>query len=229
MGKGTLYRYIKDYGDRLLKSLRYFQESIASRQHIVARAFLFYMLYLGIFFKLLKGQSAFYNAMKTKMYMNALLILGLIFTMIPMAGCSKDDDEELGSNGGAVLTVNGKKWEAVSLPVFDESGFFFNCTTPDRSGHALIFDEDLTDEDLEKGDDVSPDAVVIPTENAVYRYDDGEVIVTKCSSKSVTLRFDNYKVQYSGMWEDMLGDNRGDDIADAQYLTMNGTVTFTYK
>ena len=46
--------------------------------------------------------------MKTKRYMNALLILGLIFTMIPMAGCSKDDDEELGSNGGAVLTVNGK-------------------------------------------------------------------------------------------------------------------------
>lgn len=163
--------------------------------------------------------------MKVKKYFRTLLLLGLLVSLIPLIGCSKDDDE-IGANGGFVLTVNGKKWEAASLPVFDEDGFVFNCTTSDRLGHAMIFDEDLTDEDLEKGDDVSPDEVVFPTENAVYRYDDGDVIVTKCSSKSVTLRFDNYKVRYAGKWESIMEDNRNDDIANEKYLTFNGTVTF---
>ena len=156
-------------------------------------------------------------------------MLGLLLTIIPLTGCSKDDDEELGSNGGSVLTVNGKKWETVSLPVFGEEGFFFNCTTPNGIGHAMIFDEDLTDEDLEKGDDVSPDEVFFPTENAVYRYDDGDVIVTKCSSKSVTLSFDNYKVRYAGKYESIMTDDRNEDIADEKYLTFNGTVTFYLK
>lgn len=167
--------------------------------------------------------------MHRKGLLGAFLMLGMLLTVLPLSGCSKDDDDGLGSNGGSVLTVNGKKWEAVSLPVFDEDGMYFNCTTPNGIAHAFIFDEDLTDEDLEKGDDVSPDEVIFPTENAVYRYDDGDVIVTKCSSKSVTLKFDNYKVKYDGIWESIMGDYRDDDIAGQNYLTMNGTVTFHYK
>lgn len=67
---------------------------------------------------------------------------------------------------------------------------------------------------------------MLPTENAVYEYYDGDVIVTKCSRESVTLKFVNYKVEYSGKYISGAGDNRSDDIADSRYLVMNGTVTF---
>ena len=163
--------------------------------------------------------------MKVKKILFGLFALGMLLSIIPLTGCSKDDDEELGDHGGSVLTVNGKKWEAQSLPTFDEEAFLFNCATG-KIGHLLCFYEDLTDEDLEKGDDVSPYEVILPTENAKYIYEDGEVIVTKCSAKEVTLRFDNYKVKYSGKWESILGDNRSEDIIEARYLTINGTVKF---
>ena len=164
--------------------------------------------------------------MKTKSFLSVLFMLGMMLSLIPMVGCSKDDDGD-GIVLDRVLTVNGKKWDTgLIIPNYDENGFYFICNSSDGYAHTLFFDEDLTDEDIEKGDNVSPEILVLLSENAEYRYEDGEVIVTKCSKKSVTLRFDNYKVRYSGIWESLLPENREDDIINSQYLLINGTVTF---
>lgn len=163
--------------------------------------------------------------MKVKKLLGTLLLTGIILSLIPLTGCSKDDEDGIVLD--RVLTVNGKKWDSgIVVPNYDEDGFYFICKSSDGHSHTLFFDEDLTNEDLEKGDDVSPSIVVLLSENAEYSYEDGEVIVNKCSSKSVTLRFNNYKVKYSGKWESIMADNRNDDIIGETYLTINGTVTF---
>ncbi len=165
-----------------------------------------------------------------KKLLGGLITFCVLLTLIPLTGCSKDDDSD-GIYGGYVLTINGKKfYSGITLPNYSESGFIFLGQTPNGEyGHALYFEEDLTDEDLEEGDDVSPDYLLLPTENAKYRYEDGDVIVTKIKGTDITLKFDNYKVKYVGKWDDMLLDNRNPDIENENFLTINGTVTFIFN
>lgn len=153
--------------------------------------------------------------------------MGIILSLLPASGCSKDDDAD-GAFGGYTLIVNGKKWDAgITCPVYEGDSFYFICNTPDGQGHALRFVEDLTREDLRVGDDVSPEYLLLPTENAQYQYASGSVIVEKRTQTTVTLKFDNYKVRYIGDWISNAGDSRSPDIEDAEYLTIKGTVTFT--
>lgn len=167
--------------------------------------------------------------MNIKRFINIFFMVSVLISGLMVTGCSKDEDEEPGPNGGAVLTVNGNKWEALSLPVYDGDVVFFNCETESGSGHMFYFNENLDNEDLEIGDEIMPEEIIFPSENALYRYASGNIEIKNRSSDSVTLKFDSYKVKYSGEWASGMPDSRDDDIVDATYLTFNGTITFYNK
>ncbi len=193
-----------------------------------SRSYFLYALCDLVIETVLESQTKATFLVMVKKLLGGLITFCMLLTLFPLTGCSKDDDAD-GLYGGYVLTVNGKKWDSgITAPNYDEDGFYFYCQSPDGHSHTLFFDEDLTDEDLEKDDDVSPDYLVLLSENAKYRYEDGDVIVTKIKGTNVTLKFDNYKVKYVGKWESLLDDSRNPDIANATTLTINGTVTFIF-
>ena len=142
---------------------------------------------------------------------------------LTVVSCSKDDDAvDGGKYNNGILTVNGQKWSSgFTIPAYYDDQFIFYS----ENGHVLSFSESL--DDVEKGEDVSPDYVLLPSDNAEYKYVDGEIVVVKTDyPKSVTVKFDNYTVKYMGEYISGGGDNRKPDIKDADELVMNGTITF---
>ena len=159
-----------------------------------------------------------------KYFKIAVVAFMAVFTL-SLSSCSKDDDNPDGGGNSGVIYVNGKKWTSTNLPNYEGENFHFIGKSSNGESHVVIFNESL--EDVEKGEDITPDYVFFPTENAEYEYEDGDVIVkTTNYPKSVTVKFDNYTVTYKGKYISGMGDNRNPDIEDEDELVFNGTVTF---
>ena len=163
-----------------------------------------------------------------KKYIQALATMLFVAAIsLGFTSCSSDDDEPGGGSSYGSLTVNGQKWDVGStVPNYDESGFYYIGVSKSGVMHTIACYEALTE--YEVGDEVPPAYLVLGTENAEYSYEDGEVTVVKKSGKNITLKFDNYTVAFTGLLVSALGDGRGPDIANANTLEMNGTVTFVY-
>ena len=155
-----------------------------------------------------------------------LSIFAFLFaTLIGFSSCSSDDDDDNGGSsisGSGALTVNGKTWKPTSAPVIEDDQIVYL-----GDGHVFYAYIDMYMDELEVGDEVTPDGVTFPTENADYSYVSGEVTVVKISKDGdITLKFDNYTVKYDGKWNSQMTDMRNDDIMGVNTLKMNGTVRF---
>lgn len=164
-----------------------------------------------------------------KKYLHVLATMLFVAAIsLGLTSCSKDDDEPGGDFANESLTVNGQKWDAGStVPNYDETGFYYTGFSESGVMHMIACHEDLTV--YEVGDEVTPNSLILGSENAEYHYTDGVIIITEKSGKNITLKFDNYTVAYTGLFNPYIGgDGRGPDIANANTLVINGTVTFVY-
>ena len=160
-----------------------------------------------------------------KKYLSFSFMILFAMFALTVISCSKDDNNPGGSNGEGVLTVNGVKWTSTNLPNYEGDNFHFIGKSPSGEYHTVVFNESL--EDVEPGEDITPYYVFFPTENADYEYVDGDVIVTKTNyPKSVTVKFDNYTIEYIGKYLSGGGDSRWPDIQDDDRLVIKGTMTF---